>query len=324
MKLFAKTLMLLLTATVILTGCANSPTPPVSTPALVNNTPQTTPEAPDGDVDERADWPGTLTIVLMPDEANPDAATSNDTFRTAMETTLGIKVDIIEAFEYAVGIEAMKSGKLDLLLVSPMSYYQAERIANIEPLVTTGTEGTTPYKTVFVTRADRNDINSLEDLRDKTFAFVDPASSSGYLYPKAKLLAELGLDTDQLENPGYFFKTATYSGKHDASLMGVAMGDYDAAAVALQIVNSVVQAGLVNESDLKIVGETDIIPSACYVMRTELPQSLKDAIKDFYLGYDDSEFFELFYQSPDVRFIEAHASDYDVVYEMIRLLKIEE
>jgi len=324
MKLLSKAIPMLLAAALLFADCAAKPTTPAPTPAA--NAPQNASVTTETPVEPaaNADWPDTLTIVLMPDEGNPDAANINTEFKDAMEAALGIKVEMIEAFEYAVGIEAMKSGKLDLLLVSPMSYYQAERVANIEPLVTTGTEGTTPYKTVFVTKSDRDDINSLEDLRDKTFAFVDPASSSGYLYPKAKLLSELGLDTDQLENPGYFFKTVTYSGKHDASLMGVSMGDYDAGAVALQIIDSVIDAGLIGANDLKIIGETDIIPSACYIMRAELPQSLKDTIKAFYLGYDDPTYFAQFYQNPDIRYIEAYASDYDVVYEMVRLLKIEE
>jgi len=318
MNCFRKMILPVVLAAILLAACSNQAAP-VSTPPAAQATPaEVTPASAE------RNWPAEITIVLMPDEGNPDAAHKNDTFMQAMEAELGIKVNFIEAFEYAVGIEAMKSGKLDILLVSPMSYYQAERLADIEPLVTTGTEGTIPYKTVFVTKSDRDDINSVADLQGKTFAFVDPASLSGYLYPKAKLLVDLGLDTDQLENPDYFFKTVTYSGKHDSSVMGVVMGDYDAAAVALQILDSMTKAGLVKEEDIKIVGETDIIPSACYIMRKDLPQDLKDAIKSFYLGYDDPVFFEQFYQNPNTRFIEAHGSDYDVVYEMVSLLKIEE
>lgn len=270
-------------------------------------------------------WPSKLTIALMPDEGNPDAGQKNEAFSEAMSEYLGgIKIEVFEGSEYAVGIEAMKSGKLDILLVSPMSYYQANRVADIEPLVTTGTEGTVPYKTVFIVKSDREDIKSLEDLKGKTFAFVDPASSSGYMYPKAKLMTDLNLEADKLESPGYFFKTVAYSGKHDSSVMGVVMGDYDAAAVALQTIAPMAAAGLFDESDLKIIGETDVIPSACYVMRSNLPQDLKDKIKEFYLQYDDSSYFEQFYGNKGVRYIEAKDSDYDVVYEMVTLLNIEE
>ncbi|WP_059049343.1 phosphate/phosphite/phosphonate ABC transporter substrate-binding protein [Paenibacillus senegalimassiliensis] len=271
-----------------------------------------------------SEMPDKITIVQMPDENNPDAGTKNDAFREAMETTLGIEVEELEGAEYSVGLEALKAGKLDILLVSPMSYYQAKKMADVDPLVTTKTMGADPYKTVFVTQKSRTDINSLEDLKEKTFAFVDPASSSGYMYPKAKLLDALKLDTEQLENPGYFFKTTVFSGKHDTSLMGVAKGDYDAAAVAFQTINMMDKAGLINKDEIKIIDETAEIPNALYVIRQDLPQELKDKIKDFYLQYADEVYFQTFYQDSATRFIEAKDADYAEVEKMVKILKIEE
>ncbi|MDR1117270.1 MAG: phosphate/phosphite/phosphonate ABC transporter substrate-binding protein [Oscillospiraceae bacterium] len=299
----------LLTVFMFFGGCQESSAPTAAPTATDNG---------------KADWPAKITIVQMPDENNPDAGSIHEGFRTEMEEYLGIKIEELEGSDYTVGIEAMKSGKLEVLLVSPMSYYQAKRVADIEPLVTTSTNGAVPYKTVFITRSDRDDINSLEDLEGKTFAFVDPASSSGYLYPKTKLVTALELDPEKLENPNYFFSTVAYSGKHDSSLMGVVMGDYDAAAVALQMISGLADAGIINEDDIKIIGETDEIPNACFVIRADLPQSLKDAIRDFYLQYDDSGYFEAFYGTPDMKFVEVQDSDYDVVTEMVEILKIEE
>lgn len=272
---------------------------------------------------ETNNWPEKLTIVQMPDENNPDAGQKNDDFREAMSEYIGIEVEEMEGADYAVGIEALKSEKLDIMLVSPMSYYQAKERANIEPLVTTTSMGNEPYKTAFITHADNKDINDLSDLKDKTFAFVDPASSSGYMYPKAKLVTELDLDPEQLENPGYFFKTVAYSGKHDTSLMGVTMGDYDAAAVAKQTIRSLDEAGIIDADDVKVIGETDEIPNAAYIMRENLPTDLKAKIKEFYLQYDEPSYFETNYQDAGIRFKESKDSDFEIVKEMITLLGIE-
>jgi phosphonate transport system substrate-binding protein len=269
-------------------------------------------------------WPAKITIAQMPNENNPDTGTKHEGFRSAISEHLGIEVEIFEGAEYSVAIEAMRSGKLDISLVTPMSYYQATRVASIEPLVTTVSMGADPYKTVFLTRSDRDDINSLEDLRGKAFAFVDPASSSGYMYPKAHLLKNLGLESDRIESPGYFFETVVFSGKHDASLMGVAMGDYDAAAVALQTIRGIVDAGLIDEDDIKIIGETELIPNPCFIMRSDLPQGLKDKLREFYLAYEDETYFETLYGDTKTRFIEAKESDYAVVKDMVALLGIEE
>ncbi|MEO1770093.1 phosphate/phosphite/phosphonate ABC transporter substrate-binding protein [Candidatus Enterococcus ferrettii] len=271
-----------------------------------------------------ADEVDKLTIVQMPDETNPDAGTKNDEFRKDMEKELGIEIEELEGAEYSVGIEAMKAGKLDVLLVTPMSYYQAKKVAGVEPLVTTTSMGEKPYRTVFIVNKDDKETQSLEDLKGKTFAFVDPASSSGYMFPKSKLVNELDLDPDQLENPDYFFKTVAYSGKHDSSIMGVIKGDYEAAAVAEQIIPQLVEAGMMKEDDIRIVGETDVIPNACFVIRADLPQEMKDKIKGFYLNYENGDYFETLYGSKDVRFVEAKDEDYDVVKEMVETLNIEE
>jgi phosphonate transport system substrate-binding protein len=269
-------------------------------------------------------WPDKITIVQMPNEYNPDSGTKHEGFRSALAGYLGIEVEVFEGAEYTVTIEGMRSRKLDISIVTPMSYYQAMRVASVEPLATTVSVGADPYKTVFITKADRDDINSLEDMRGKTFAFVDPASSSGYMFPKAHLLKNLGLETEQLESPGYFFKTVAFSGKHDASLMGVVMGDYDAAAVGLSTIGNMVEAGLIDKDDIKIIGETEIIPNPCLIMRSDLPQDLKDKLKEFYTSYEDETYFETLYRDAKTRFVEANESDYAIVKDMIALLKIEE
>lgn len=265
-----------------------------------------------------------LTIVQIQDETNPDSGQKNEQFRSDMSEALGIEVEELEGADYSVGIEALKAGKLDVLLVSPMSYYQAKKIAGAEPLVTTTSMGQEEYKTLFVVGKDDTTTQSLADLKGKSFAFVDPASSSGYMYPKAKLVKELSLDPNQLENPGYFFDTVAYSGKHDSSLMGVAKGDYDAAAVAGQVITSLVDAEMIQEGDIRVIGETETIPNALFVVRSDLPAETKAALKDFYLTYENEEYFETFYGSKEVRFTEAKDEDYEVVQEMVEILNLEE
>lgn len=267
--------------------------------------------------------PDKVTIVTMPDENNPAAGGKNEKFQKGLSEEIGLPVEIMEGADYAVGIEAMKNKKLDVLLVSPMSYFQAKQRVDIDPLVTTTAPGSETYRTVFITKKDNDKINSLEDLKGTNFAFVDPASSSGYLYPKYQLVTKLKLDQAKLEEPDYFFKTVAYSGKHDSSVMGVSKGDYDAAAVASQVLQSMDDAGLVKKDELKVVDETQEIPNAAYVIRSELPEELKKKIKDFYLNYDDEEYFKAFYKDGSIRFVEAKDDDYEGVKDITKVLGIE-
>lgn len=194
----------------------------------------TTKEATENDVtaeSEAVEWPEEITLVQMPNENNPNAGQKHDEFRQELEEYLGIKVNEMEGTDYSVGIEGMASGNIDVMLVSPMSYYQAKERAGAELLVSTPMAD--DYYTVFITQADNEEINSLEDLKGKSFAFVDQASSSGYMYPKAKLVKDLDLNSDLLENSDYFFSTVAFAGQHQTVATGVSMGDYDAGACSI-------------------------------------------------------------------------------------------
>lgn len=266
-------------------------------------------------------WPEKIVLAQMPNENNPNADSMHEEFAAALSDYLGIEVEGVEGTEYTAGIEGMASKNVDVMLVSPMSYFQAKARANAELLVSTPTAE--DYRTAFITRKDRDDINTLEDLKGKSFAFVDQASSSGYMYPKAKLVKDLNLDSEQLESSGYFFSTVAFSGSHPTTLTGVLMGDYDAGAVAKQIITQMAEVGQLDESEIKIIAETDIIPNPCYVVRGDLPEDLKAKIKEFFLSYDDETYFEAVHGDSSIRFVEVSDADYEPAREMLELLNID-
>lgn len=269
---------------------------------------------------ENNDWPEELVLIQMPNENNPNAGTVHAEFSQALSEYLGIPVKEMEGGDYTASIEGMAAKNIDVTLVSPMSYFQAKERAGAELLVSTPMSD---YRTVFITKADRDDINSLEDLKGKSFAFVDQASSSGYLWPKTTLVKELKLDPDQLETSGYYFDTVAFSGSHPTTAMGVAMGDYDAGAVAGMMVDGLVQAGQLKENELKVIAQTDTIPNPSYVVREDLPQDLKDKIKEFFLTYDNADYFKEIHGDENIRFVDVDESIYDSVKEMLDLLHLD-
>lgn len=270
---------------------------------------------------EHPDWPDHIVVAQMPNENNPGTDGEHEKFSQAMEKALGIKVESFDNADYTAGVEGMANKKVDVMLVSPMSYFQAKERAGAELLVSTPTAE--DYHTAFITNADRNDINKLEDLKGKSFAFVDQASSSGYLYPKAYLVKKLGLDPDKLESSNYFFSTVAFSGNHTTSAKGVEMGDYDAAAVAASVMTQMEKAGQLDKSKIKVIDKTDTIPNPAYVVRKDLPSDLKDKLKQFFLSYDDPEYFETVHGSKDIRFVPVTEDDYKSSKELLDLLHID-
>lgn len=265
---------------------------------------------------ENKGWPKKLILVQMPNENNPNVASLHNQLRDHLSKKLDMEVEEYQGGSYAVGIEAMASGKLDVMLVSPMSFYQAQQLADAELLVTPKSE-TAQYYTSFITKSDNTAIQSLEDLKGTNFAFVNAASSSGYLYPKATLVQEFDLQADLVEQSGYFFDNVVFSESHPNSLMGVAMGDYEAAAVAGSVVEMMVEAGNIEEGAIKEIGRTMDIPDASYAIRGDLPEDFKKAVQDAFESFEDEAYFEALHSDPKARFLSIDNDYYNSTIEML-------
>ena len=265
---------------------------------------------------ENSERPEEISIVQMPNENNPNTASMHTQLREHLSEELGIEVKEYDGGSYAVGIEALSSGNLDVMLVTPMSYYQAKQKAGAEILASPQSEGY-EYYTAFITQGDNKEINDMKDIKGTNFAFVNPASSSGYLYPKGTLVQEFDLDPDLVEQSGYFFENVTYSESHSNSVMGVVMGDYEVAAVAIGQLKGMIDSGTIKEDDVKILGRTQDIPDQSYVVRGDLPDEFKKELRDAYLSFENEEYFETIYQDPATRFVDVGQEFYDETIKML-------
>lgn len=267
-------------------------------------------------------------LLLIEQESEADLIAYDaalERFTNALAEATGYDVELYESGDYAIGVTALAEGKVDILYLSPFTYYNATQQADVEPLVTTsGDFSGRPYNTIFVTKSDRNDINSLSDLRGKSFAFVDPASASGFLYPSYDLVNELNLDRDRYMESGYFFGSTVYSGGHVNSLVGLLNGNFDAAAIAHALVDFIPRvAPDYDISDLKIIHETEVIPNPFYIISAEMEPELKETLLNFYLSWDDADYFEQIYGDADLRYVLVNMDEVNTVLKVVETLGIE-
>jgi len=138
---------------------------------------------------------------------------------------LGLPTSIKVSESYNALIEAMRSGHLEVVYVGGSQYVKMLELGmKVEPVVLNrDILKRTYYKSCIITKKGSG-ITSLKDLKDKTFAFVSPTSTSGGVAPTF-MLQKNGFDPDKL------FKRTMYAGKHDASFLAVKNGKVDAGAV---------------------------------------------------------------------------------------------
>ncbi|MEZ1321935.1 phosphonate ABC transporter substrate-binding protein [Pseudomonas fluorescens] len=215
-----------------------------------------------------------LTIGLIPSEDSQAMIESSKQVLDDLQAKIGMPVVPFVATDYNGIIEALRSGKLDVAYLGPFSYVLATSVADVEAfsVAVTKKTGQSAYKSVILARKDSG-IHSLADLKGHTFAFVDPSSASGHLFPKAGL-EQAGFAPDTL------FKRVIFSGSHDASILAVENKKVDAAAVADRIFASAVAKGVVKQDDFEIVWSSKPIPESPMVWRKALDPELKKKVAD--------------------------------------------
>ncbi len=177
-----------------------------------------------GAVTDRVGAEPALHLVLTPSQKPTDLLAAGEAFGVALGKLVGTPVRITVASDYAAVIEALRNRTADLAFVHPVGYVLANREAKAQIIAKDRWHGATSY-TARVWVRKESGIKSLEELRGKTIAFVDPASSSGYVYPMV-ILIERGLV--QNRDPKTFFKEVVFSGSHDAGLLALLKGHVDA------------------------------------------------------------------------------------------------
>jgi phosphonate transport system substrate-binding protein len=233
-----------------------------------------------------------------------------------LEGALGLKIEVQVTSDYTAAIQAMKNKHIEMAWFGPFSYVMAADEAGAEALVNgvRRDTGTSYYRTVFVTRADSG-IETLDDLVGRTFAFVDPASTSGNLIPR-KVLLENGIDPDS------DFSTVYYAGTHNAVELAVKNGTVAAGADSDTSYRLMVDAGEIDPEENVIIYQSDPIPGSPIAVRGDLPQDLKDRIQQALIDMDSQTIYQVQGWGDIERYVAVTDSDYDIIRETRDLLNL--
>lgn len=243
--------------------------------------------------DDRADWPDQLTYAIVPAE-NAESISSYVT-PDILGDELGIEFEVVEAADYAGVIEGMIAERVDVGSFGGFSYVIATGngadidLAGIWSGDTPDTYG--DYRSYLVVPPG-SEIRQPADLAGKTVCFVDPGSTSGFLFPSAALL-EVGLNPNEDSTD----ITPVFAGGHDASAIAVKNGDCDAGfayddMLTKQLIDDGQLAGILDtaedgvddvnpeSAELEIIWKSTPIAAPPLAIGNWLPVSLRTAITE--------------------------------------------
>ena len=282
---------------------------------------------------------------------------SNEIFTEYLAERLGRDVTLFTGTSYTTVIEAMRAGRIDAMSVGPFAHCFASREANAEAIAVIMNNETTPvvfdaskepfYYSLIITQKGSG-IQTLDDLRGRSFSFVDHVSTSGRLFPSA-LLIRAGLDPEDDIQPHF-------AGTHAASITTVFSGTVDAAACAAYLVDRLpedqkarvsavarrgawtpltqeeidsqfVDDGL-PEDTIVVVAQSAPIPRTPFAVRADMEPALKSQIRDALLAIQhDPELIARigrWYEDPTEEVgLESLERFYDPVRETAQLLNLD-
>lgn len=246
-----------------------------------------------------------LRVGLIPSEDAQSMIRSSQQVMDLLAEKTGMKVRPFVANDYNGVIEALRSNKLDIAYLGPFSYVLASDVAGAEAFAVAVTKktGKSAYHSMVIARKDKG-LDTVAKLQGRTFAFVDPGSTSGHLFPKSGLLAE-GFD------PEKHFSRVIFSGSHDASILAVANNKVDGAAVADRIFEAAVAKGVVKVEDFNIVWRSKPIPESPMAWRKNLDAATKQKVAAAFAQIKDLPW-------GDQGMLNGFASTDDKAYDVVR------
>jgi phosphonate transport system substrate-binding protein len=219
--------------------------------------------------------PKSLHLVLTPSQKPTDLLVAGEEFGATLAKLVGLPVRVTVASDYAAVVEALRNKTADLAFVHPAGYVLANREAKAMIVAKDEWHGHTSYTARIFVRKESG-IKTLDELRGKTIAFVDPSSTSGYVYPMVMLI-QRGYVKDR--DPKTFFREALFAGSHDAALQALLHGHVDAVASFDQAREQYLKDPAEREK-LAWVAESEPIPEGGICAREGLEPTLVAKVRE--------------------------------------------
>lgn len=258
-----------------------------------------------------------ITMGFVPMRDGDTLIESVEPLTAMLSEELGVEVRGFTATNYVGVVEGLGSGQVDFGFIPPFAYVLANQESDAEVVLTSlNRDGEAFYRSQFLVRADSG-IESFEDIGGKVVGFVDPSSTSGYLFPGAHLIGE-GID---LENDIDY----VYTSGHDTSIQLLLNGDIDLAPTFVDARERYEDEFPSAIEETTVLGYTESIPNISVTTSGSMDDEMRLKIQEALLSIAESEegkelLAELFNMHG---FVRASDSDYEVIRTTAKAMDID-
>jgi len=220
----------------------------------------------------------TLRVSMIPTTDPSKATREMQPLIDYLGKQTGAKVEMTIPTNYAAVVEALVNDQVDVAHLGGFTYVQASRRAGVKPLVQRDRDH--EFHSKFVTQP-KSPIQSLADLKGRSFAFGDVNSTSGHLMPEY-FMRQAAVDPQVIAK-------AIYTGGHDATLLAVANGKVDAGALDEAVFQRLTTTGKVDPATVRVFWTTPPFFDYVWVARKGLDTRLSGAVASAFLALSDAD-----------------------------------
>ncbi|HYF94281.1 MAG TPA: phosphate/phosphite/phosphonate ABC transporter substrate-binding protein [Symbiobacteriaceae bacterium] len=311
----------------LLAGCGGAKTEKPAAPATEQKAaaPAPAPAAP------TPKKPDLLTVGFVPSQDAAGIESKVKPMEDYLSKALGMPVKTFVGTNFVGVIEAMGSGKVDVGWLNPLGYVMASGDYGAKVLLKSVRKGSATYRAQLTVRAEDNipvcDLAkdpkcaaTFNALKGKKLAFVDAASTSGYLFP-ASFMKGAGVDIEK----GKFFTDVIQAGQHDAAAKLVYNKGADASWTFEDVRDNLLKELPDVKTKLIPVAYTNPIPNDTVSVRKDLPADFVDQIKKALLDFSQTEegkkVLKDLYTIDGL--VEGNDADYNVVRDMAKNMGVD-
>ncbi len=295
----------LLLASLLLSGCF----PPVRAAPL-----------PYIDLDQREPLPAIapaqvrpLRIAVAAIISPQGTAESYGDLATYLSEKVGRPIELIQRRTYAEVNELVAQNQVDVAFVCTSAYVDGHDRFGMELLVAPEIDGQRVYYSELIVPRT-SPAQSMADLRGKVFAFTDPISFSGRVYP-TYLVQQLG------QTPEHFFRRSFYTYSHDRAIEAVAAGVADGAAVDSLVLDYARKRNPSLDRRIRVIHRSPPFGIPPVVIPPELPPRQAADLRDIFLAMDhDPEGQAVLDELGIDRFVVVQDEDYTDVRQLIQVV----
>jgi phosphonate transport system substrate-binding protein len=256
-------------------------------------------------------------IGLIPEQNIFEQIERYEPLADYLSEMIGINIKLTVLTRYGNIIDNFVSMGLDAAFFGSFTYTLAHAKLGVEAIARPMTiDGISSYHGLIFARKG-GEIKNAEDMKGKTFVFVDKATTAGYLLPLSFF------KKNEIGNYRTYFKETYFAGTHEAAIYDVLNKKADIGAAKNTIYYKLANFDSRIKNEMFVLEKSPDVPENGLAVRKDLDVAIKNKLKDKLLNmHNDPDGRNVLKKFGAQRFIETKDDDYSGVYKFVKTINL--